>query len=170
MDEEILLSTSYRYPVLDESNNEITNPDLNLGYLKEEHFIIHHESIPEKWHYKVISFTFSNGEVYNVTSENDPRVKIIDAKKGIFNYKKAEGEEDLIVVGQTITTVVDEPMIPAWEETKTFYRYILYTEKELADREFLANGPQLLAEAQETIDDLLLVLADLLGGSEEEEQ
>lgn len=168
MDEEVLLSTSYRYPILDESNNEITNPDLNLGYLKEEHFTIHHESIPEKWHYKVISFTFSNGEVYNVTSENDPRVKVIDAKKGIFSYKKAEGEEDLIVVGQTITTVVDEPMIPAWEETKTFYRYILYTEKELADREFLANGPQLLAEAQETIDDLLLVLADLLGGSDEE--
>ena len=59
-------------------------------------------------------------------------------------------------------------MVPAWDETITYYRYILYTEKELSDRKFLAEGPALLAEAQGTIEDLLLVIADLVGGEEEE--
>lgn len=172
MDEEILLeknSNIYEYPIIDQFNNEITNPDLNLGYLRKEYFTIHHESIPEKWHYKVISFDFANGEIYKTISEEDPHVEIIDAKKGIFSYKKIEGEEDVTVTGQTITAVIDSPMIPAWDETKAFYRYILYTKKELANHEFLTNGPKLLAEAQETIEDLLLVFADLLGGADTEE-
>lgn len=159
---------TYEYPIIDQSNQEITDPDLTLGYLKKEYFTIHHESVPEVWHYKVVSFDFSNGEKYIVESESDPHIQIIDFKKGIFSYVPAEGEESKIVTGQTITSVVDSPLIEAWDETKIFYRYVLYTEKELADREFLANGPALLAEAQETIDDLLLVLADLLGGADEE--
>jgi hypothetical protein len=79
-----------------------------------------------------------------------------------------DGEEEQTVTGQTIAPVEDSPYVPGWEETNTIYRYVLYTEKELADREFLANGPALLAEARETIDDLLLVIADLLGGEDEE--
>lgn len=173
MDEEIKNTEessnfSYEYPILDQSNQEITDPDLNLGYLKKELFTIHHESIPEKWHYKVTAFEFSDGEIYTVKSENDPHIEVIDAKKGIFNYKNLDGESERIVVGQTISPVIDNVQIPARDETKTFYRYILYTEKELADREFLANGPALLAEAQDTIEELLLVIADLLGGSNEE--
>ena len=160
-------SFNYEYPILDQSNEEITDPDLTLGYLKKEYFTIHHESIPEKWHYKVTSFDFANGEVYTVEGENDPHVEIVDAQKGIFNYLPVEGESERIVTGQTIVAIVDEPFVAAWDETKIFYRYVLYTEKELADRKFLANGPGLLANAQETIDDLLLVIADLLGGAEE---
>lgn len=94
---------------------------------------------------------------------------MIDDKKGIFSYIPLDGEESLVVTGQTITPILDSPFTPAWDETQTIYRYVLYTEKELSDIEFLANGPQLLAEAQETIDDLLLVIADLLGGATEEE-
>ena len=44
---------------------------------------------------------------------------------------------------------------------------MLYTEKELADIAFMADGPRQLAEAQETIEDLLLMLAELVGGEEE---
>ena len=72
-------------------------------------------------------------------------------------------------------------------------RYILYTEEELAKRDFLNKGPKRLktletdttdlltvvadlagsdieerfTETQETVDELLLVIADLLGGNEE---
>ena len=172
MDEEILfnenpmVNATYDYPVIDQSNQEITNPNLNLGYLKKEYISIHHESIPEKWHYRVISFSFSNGEIYKVESEYDPHIQIIDAKKGIFNFVKQEGEENLTVTGQSIAPVTDEPLIPAWDETKIFYRYIPYTEKELSEKQFLIEGPQLLAEAQETINDLLLTLAEMLGGEE----
>lgn len=161
---------SYEYPIFDQSNQEITDPDLTLGYLRKEQFTTHTPMVPEVWHYKVSSFDFDNGEIYTVESENDPHVVVIDAEKGIFSYQKLEGEKDRIVIGQVVTAVIDSPMIPAKDETHTFYRYILYTEQELAQRDFLANGPKLLAEAQETIDDLLLTIAELVGGATEEEE
>lgn len=173
MDEEILINSEtiprhiYEYTILDQSNQEIENPDLTLGYLKKEYFTVHHESVPEKWHYQITSFDFSDGEIYTVESQSDPHVQIVDSKRGIFNYVPLEGEEKRIVTGQTISAVIDQQMAPAWDETKTFYRYVLYSEKELAEKDFLVNGPKSLADAQETIDELLLVIADLLGGEEE---
>ena len=155
------------YPIIDQSNEEITDPDLTLGYLKKEYFTVHHESIPEKWHYEVKSFDFADGERYNVESQDDPHILYINAEKGIFTYQSLEGEPERIVTGQTTTVMIDQPLVKAYDEQKVFYRYVLYTEKELADRDFLANGPTALIEAQETIDELLLVIADLLGGVEE---
>ncbi len=172
MDEETLSAQEgfhYEYPIFDQTNQEITNPDLEKGYLKKEYFTIHHPMVPERWHYKVVSFDFSNGEIYAVESENDPHIKVIDAQKGIFEYVNLDGEEIRTVVGQTITAVIDQREIPAYDEETIFYRYVLYTEKELADKEFIKNGPQRLAEAQETIEELLIVLAELLGGNETEE-
>lgn len=165
----------YDYPIVDETNNEITNPDLTLGYLRKEQFTIYHESVPEEWHYKVVQFDFADGDHYKPTSESDPHIEVIDNVKGIFNYVPQPGEEEKTIVGQTIAPIISQAFIPAWEETKTLLRYIKYTEKELADRDFLTNGPAALANAQAalagaqaTIDDLLLVLADLLGGADEE--
>lgn len=158
----------YEYPIFDQTNEEITNPDLTKGYLRKEYFIVHIPMVPERWHYIVRSFEFNTGEVYKVTSQSDPHIIVIDAEKGIFEYQNLEGEEEKKVVGQNIVAVIDQPMIPARDEEQIFYRYILFTEKELADREFLANGPVLLAEAQETIDDLLLTIAELIGGADEE--
>lgn len=172
MDEEILTENqggfSFEYPIFDQTNQEITNPDLTAGYLVKEYFTTHIPMVPEKWHYVVKSFKFSNGEIYRVTSESDQHVKVIDADKGIFEYQSLEGEEERTVAGQVVTSVKDQSMIPARDEEKIIYRYVPYTEKELADKEFLANGPTLLAEAQETIDDLLLTIAELIGGAEEE--
>lgn len=170
MDEELTPGFSYEYPIYDQTNQEITDPDLTLGYLKKEYFTTHHESVPERWHYKVVSFDFSTGEIYVPTSETDSHIRVIDAQKGIFEYINLDGEEEKVVTGQTITAIQDSPLIPAWDETITFYRYVLYTEKELADREFINNGPALLAEAQETIEDLLLTIAELIGGIEEDEE
>lgn len=158
---------SYEYPIIDQNNEEITDPDLSLGYLRKEIFTVHHETVPERWHYKVVSFDFSNGEIYVPESENDPHIRVIDAQKGIFEYINLDGEEPHTVVGQTITAIVDQREIPAYDEQTTFYRYVLYTEKELADIAFMADGPRQLAEAQETIEDLLLMLAELVGSEEE---
>lgn len=169
MDEELLTdsnSFSYKYPIYDETNQEITEPDLTLGYLKKETFTTHHDMVPEVWHYEVISFEFTNGEVYAPSGLDDPHIEIVDAKKGIFKYVNLPEEESKVVAGQTISPQLDSPMIPAWDETNTIYRYVLYTEKELADKEFLENGPQRLLEAQQTIEDLILVIADLIGAEE----
>lgn len=172
MDEEIFNEEEesgygYQFPIYDQTNKLVENPDLELGWLKKETFTTHHTSVPEQWRYQVTIFDFANGETYKPTSNEDPHVRVIDDQKGIFEYVSLEGEEERVVVGQTITPTIISAAIPAWDETNTIYRYVLYTEKELADHEFLTNGPQLLAEAQETIEDLLLVLADLLGGGEE---
>lgn len=174
---------NYEYPIFDQSNNIITEPDLTLGYLRKEYFTVHHGSIPEHWHYKVVSFKFSNGEKYIVENENDPHIEVIDSQEGIFKYKNLEGEEKQTVVSQTIAPVQDTPFTPAWDETKTIYRYVLYTTEELAQKNFVEAGPALLNEAQQTIqslmstvqeaqatiDDLLLVLADLIGVEDSEE-
>ena len=37
----------YKYPIFDQTNQEITDPDLNLGYLKTEKFTVHHPMEPE---------------------------------------------------------------------------------------------------------------------------
>jgi len=168
-DNNILNNTGFifNYPIYDQANNLIENPDLALGYLKKETFTIYHESTVEQWHYAVKFFEFKNGEVYIPVSEEDPHIEIINLEKGIFEYRPIEGEEEQIVIKQVISRVIDQEMIPAWEEEKTIYRYIPYTEKELSDKAFLDQGPILLTEAQETIDDLLIVVADLLGGTSE---
>lgn len=170
MNEEILNSGEfvYDYPIFDETNNEITDPDLELGYLQKESFTKHHEMIPEKWHYEIVEFEFTNGEKYYPTNLSDPHVLTIDDQKGVFKYQNLEGELEKVVCGQKIKPVIDNPTQEAWDETVTYYRYVLYSEKELSDREFLANGPTRLAEAQATIEDLLLVIADLVGGEEVE--
>lgn len=173
MDEEILEQITepgdfaYEYPIFDQTNNEITDPDLELGYLQKEHFTKHHDMTPEIWHYEVTEFNFTDGEIYIPTGSIDPHIEVIDDQKGIFQYKNLEGEPERTVSSQTIAPVLDAEMIPAWDETVIYYRYILYTEKELSDRKFLAEGPALLASAQDTIEDLLLVIADLIGGEEE---
>lgn len=50
--------------ILDINNNEIQNPDLEAGYLKDDKIIIkHHDAIPYnpgKWHYIVIA-EYPNG-------------------------------------------------------------------------------------------------------------
>ena len=53
MDEEVISTNSendygYSFPIYDQSNNLIEDPDLSVGYLKKEYFTTHHESIPEK--------------------------------------------------------------------------------------------------------------------------
>ena len=58
-DEEVTPSGfSYEYPIFDQSNQEITDPDLTLGYLRKEQFTTHTPIVPEVWHYKVSSFDF----------------------------------------------------------------------------------------------------------------
>lgn len=50
--------------ILDESGVEITSPDLDLGYLKEEEMLVQHheavEAVEEVWHYETIA-EYPNG-------------------------------------------------------------------------------------------------------------
>lgn len=182
-----------QYRILDNEGNEIFDPNLNLGHLEKEKIIHYHEMIPEKGHYFVSYLELNTGETLFL-KENDPRIEIINETTGAFKYLPSEEDPSIQIKSASIRYVIDQPKVEAYEEEEIILRYILYTEKELADNVFLAEGPERLdtiesdtndlfevvaelagsdiedrvTENQETLDDILLVMADLLGGAEEE--
>lgn len=181
------------YIILDENGETVINPDLELGHLEKEEQIIHHEGSPEIGHYYVNYIVLNNGESFFL-EEKDPRIEITNSRTGAFKYLPSEEDPSIQVKNASIKYVIDQYKINPWEEKQIILRYILYTEEELANRDFLAKGPERLetletdttdlltvvadlagsdieerfAETQETVDELLLVIADLLGGNEEQ--
>lgn len=200
MDEEILeidsedtpVISETPYRILDENGNEIENPDLSLGHLEREELIEYHNGVAEQGHYYVSFIELTNGERI-FFKENDPRIEITDPKKGTFKYLPTQDDPSIKIKGATVRYVIDQRKIDPYETKETILRYILYTEEELSNRIFLAEGPERLDNveidtsdllevvadlagsdieervqgAQETLDDLLLVIADILGGVEE---
>ena len=129
--------------ILDENNAEITSPDLSLGHLVEEEvFVAHHpavEEVREQWHYETV-YEYLNG-------------------------------------GKDVVKVIDVPGVEAkdaWDEYETIKRYVPYTEEELAALEEARNKPTLESrvdvlettteEQGITIDDMILIMADFIGG------
>lgn len=151
--------------ILDEQGQEITleDVDLSLGYLKEEELFV--ESRPEIKHYKALRFNFNDNSSYTPTSENDPHVQIIDAATGKFSYLPEEGETRS-VKGMSIGLVIDQEAQNIYE---TIQRYILYTEEELIQRslpERMTSAEETLEETGLTVEDLILLMAEVLGGEE----
>lgn len=94
--------------ILDENDQEVVDPDLDLGHLEPDKlFIAHHEEIPEKLPVKKIDYD----NPYYV----DPNTggKLVN----------------------TIEVSPYQPYEPAWDEYEDILRYILYTEEELAEIE-----------------------------------
>ena len=158
----------------------------------------HHDAIEgqdRQFHYTVKAFYFDDGTSYKPTSESDPRIIIDDAQKGLFRYNPAKGEVKKLR-GIDLDEIEDAPAIAAqeaWDEYEDIQRYTLYTEEEIAEREaqkqreaeeaekeaarqqFLDEGPARLESAETsieetnvTVEDLILTMADLIGGEEAE--
>lgn len=110
--------------IIDENGIELENPDLFLGYLKEDVQIIHHEAVEgvkEEFHYETIR-EYPNG-------------------------------------GKDVRKVIDVPGVEAkeaWDEKISVYRYVLYTEEELAERE--ANKEPTLTERIAELEEALELL------------
>lgn len=173
--------------ILDEDNNEITDPDLILGHLEKEILTTYHEGTPEKYHYQVKHITLTDGTDF-YPEPDDPRINMPDNQVPnwiyippemdpiIEQYVDEEGQiQDRVVTpvaptvkNASVAYIVDAPAVNPWEENETIYRYILYTEKELADNTFLAEGPIRLDGAEESINDITEVVADLAGSDIEE--
>lgn len=162
--------------ILDEQNQELDpeEVDLSLGYLKDEKLFIEHR--PMKTHYKVTCFVFTDGTSYRPVSEDDPHVRIVDAEKGQFEYIPDEGDERT-VKGAAIGVVVDKEAEDIYEDIK---RYIHYREDELelhelpsrmeGAEESIVETQEGLEEANINIEDLILLMAEILGGDEEESE
>ena len=160
--------------ILDEQNQELSQEDidLSLGYLKDEKLFIEHR--PMETHYKVTCFVFTDGTSYRPVSEDDPHVKVVDAEKGQFEYVPDERDERT-VKGAAIGVVIDKEAEDIYEDIK---RYIRYREDELELRELpsrMEGAEESIVETQEgleeaniNIEDLILLMAEILGGDEEE--
>lgn len=162
--------------ILDEQNQELSQEDvdLSLGYLKDEKLFIKKESM--KAHYKVNCFVFTDGTSYTPESEDDPHIKVVDANKGQFEYIPDEGDERT-VKGAAIGLVVDKEPEDIYEDIK---RYIRYRTDELelhklpsrmeGAEESIVETQEGLEEANINIEDLILLMAEILGGEEEPEE
>lgn len=175
------------YKILDNEGREITDPDLTLGYLVKDHLTINHPAIPAKYHYKVRHVTLTDGTDF-YPEDNDPRINMPDNQVPNWSYVAPEPEsiieqyvdedgqiQDRVVTvpaptvkNASVAYIVDTPAIEAYDEIETIYRYILYTEKELANNTFLAEGPGRLDGAEESINDITEVVAGLAGSDIEE--
>jgi hypothetical protein len=129
--------------ILNEANEEIADPDLTLGHLKDDTEKIHHEEIPAvegvppKVHYETIAEYPNGGK---------------DVKE-IIDEEGVEGHAE----------------IPAWDEDSPIQRYILYTAEELkaiadakAEAERLAALPTVEERLKATEDALMAIM---IGGN-----
>lgn len=148
--------------IIDSNGVEIATPDLTKGYLKPETQTVHHDAVA------------GVEEVSHYETETLP-----DGTPAI--YYDADGREK----GRDVRKVVDVPGVdpqPAWDEEVPVQRYILYTAEELAAQAEVKKKAEEAAAAEakkkaelETVpgrmdaleaanDDLVLMMADLIGG------
>lgn len=183
--------------ILDEQNQELSQEDvdLSLGYLKDEKLFIKKE--PMKAHYKVNCFVFTDGTSYTPESENDPHIRVIDADEGRFEYIPDEGDKRT-VRGAAIGLVVDKEPEDIYEDIKRYIRYrtdelelhelpsriiniessVTQTQQDITEtqtglnetQEGLVETQEGLEEANLNIEDLILLMAEILGGEEEPEE
>lgn len=151
--------------IIDSNGVEIATPDLTKGYLKQETQTVHHDAVA------------GVEEVSHYETETLP-----DGTPAI--YYDADGREK----GRDVRKVVDVPGVdpqPAWDEEVPVQRYILYTAEELAaqaeakkkkeeaaaaeakKKAELEAVPRRVDALEAANDDLVLMMADLIGGSNE---
>jgi len=125
--------------ILDETGAVVENPDLTLGYLVDDTEPVEHpavEGVEEVSHYETVA-EYPNG-------------------------------------GRDVRKVLDVPGVPAqaaWTEQVPVQRYIRYTEEELAAREKERQKQEAKDKLPERVDaletandDIILMMADLIGG------
>lgn len=167
--------------ILDIYNNELVREDIDfsLGYVvPEEIFVKHHEAIEsteEIYHYQVKTFYFEDGTKMEIESSDDPHVKIIDSQAGRFEY--VDQGEGKVFRGADISKIIDIEAVEgkdAWDEYETIERFIEYTPEEIATQkaeaervekqhEFIVTGPDRLTNTELSLDDLILLMAEMIG-------
>ena len=125
--------------ILDETGAVVGNPDLTLGYLTDDTQPLEHpaqEAVAEVAHYETVA-EYPSG-------------------------------------GRDVQRVVDVPAVPAkpaWTEQLPIKRYIRYTAEELAAQEEARKKAEAREKLPERVDaletandDIILMMADLIGG------
>lgn len=163
-----------------EYGERIQKYDLQKGYLKQ---IVSYKEIensriirPRDIHYYIKTFYFTDGTHYNTINENDPHIGLIDEYHGSAQYVPQEGEPEKTVFASDWELIEDEPYtgpLPIWDTRCVDEIYILYTQEELNQQkdfeELRKTGMGQIRNLNDSIDDLVLTMADILGGEDIEE-
>ena len=125
--------------IIDETGAVVENPDLTLGYLTADAEEVIHpavEGVEEQWHWETVT-EYPNG-------------------------------------GKDVQKIIDVPGVPAqaaWTEQVPVQRYIRYTAEELAAQEEARKKDEAREKLPERVDaletandDIILMMADLIGG------
>lgn len=125
--------------IIDENGAALENPDLTLGWLRDETEAMEHPAqagVPELSHYETVA-EYPNG-------------------------------------GKDVRKIIDREGIPArdaWTEQVPIQRYIRYTAEELAAQEEARKKQEAKDKLPERVDaletandDIILMMADLIGG------
>ena len=125
--------------IIDETGAVVENPDLTLGYLTADAEEVIHpavEGVEEQWHWETVT-EYPNG-------------------------------------GKDVQKIIDVPGVPAqaaWTEQMPVQRYIRYTAEELAAQEEARKKQEAKDKLPERVDaleaandDIILMMADLIGG------
>lgn len=170
----------------DENDVEIPESEIDyeLGKVELDSKVIEHheavEEVPRITHYTVDTFYFDDDTSLTMESEDDPHIKVIDNKAGVFEY--VDQGEGKVYFGADLKEVVDQEYVApqeAYDEIEEFYRWIPYTEEELEEQrknreiaekrqEFIENGADRLDSVEtdlsnttEQVDSLGAELGDL---------
>ena len=167
--------------ILDENDYELNRDSINhdLGYLVSEDILLKHhdaqEAIDRKFHYIVKTFYFEDGTQYDVESQDDPHIKVIDAETGVFDYvDQGEGKTLRGIDLAEHEDVAAQEAKPEYDEYEIISRYTLYTPEELAERKeaelkaqkqkaFMETGPDRLDITETNVEDLTLLMAEMIG-------
>ena len=152
--------------------------DYSKGYTTTETRIISDnpavEYKQEVIHFEVDTFYFEDGTSYKPESTEDPHIRVIDDKQGVFGY--VDQGEGKTLLGIDLKTIIDEPEVQArdrYYEVEYVNVYTPYTE-ELAEQEaakkenetkqvFLTTGPERLNTTESNVEDLTLMMAEMIG-------
>lgn len=124
--------------LVDEDDNPVENPDLELGWLKNETKTVHHdavEGVKKVSHYEV-----------NLKPDGTPAI-----------YYDANGKE----YGRDVHEVIDVPGVQArdaYDEEVAFIRYIKYTAEELAKKKAEKEKQEERQKAVDTLPETLSAL------------
>lgn len=159
--------------IFNEQDELVENPDQELGYIEKKLIDVFHQYIidePAVTHEEVIA-------EYPETGGKDVAIVVDVPEQGHWITTDQNGklipEYDGDLTGFPRDTLVPD----TWE----YGLYIPYTEEELAEHqeeydklleetqkrdEFINNGPDQISELETTQEDMILLLADIVGGAE----
>lgn len=153
--------------IIDVDGNEISkdNVDYEAGELVTDYvFVAEHPGVPE----------------IPESGHTEYTVEYMDGTKHKFDHMPQPQDylKDKDVVSESEEYVIDQEYVPAidpWTENEEVLRYVLFSEEQLAEiqaqKDALAKAEEdkkkqerWMEDVQLSIDDTMLILADLIGG------